>query len=236
MTVLSSLCPVCPLICKGFFQTYSSKYVLLGPGWNVSGLCTLQVPILNLSSSLTPLYRGTPQFCLWFLIWSLDLDLDFQIFNLATVTKLKLATHPFMRAQLLSHVWLFATPWIIAHQAALCPWDFSRQEYWTGFPFPSPGDLPNPGIEPTSPTAPALAFGFFTFAQPGKAHPLTHWKAKPTYWPQDVVEVSTVFTEKAQQGVQATHAEKTRFSRRIFKGNIWGNGCRMQDFLLTGWW
>ena len=145
MTVLSSLCPVCPLICKGFFQTYSSKYVLLGPGWNVSGLCTLQVPILNLSSSLTPLYRGTPQFCLWFLLWLLDLDLDFQIFNLATVTKLKLATHPFMHAQLLSHVWLFATPWIVAHQAALCPWDFSRQEYWTGFPFPSPGDLPNPG-------------------------------------------------------------------------------------------
>ena len=44
----------------------------------------------------------------------------------------------------------------------LCPWDFSRQEYWSGLPFPSPGDFPNPGIEPSSLTSPALAGGFFT--------------------------------------------------------------------------
>ena len=42
------------------------------------------------------------------------------------------------------------TPWIIAHQASLFM-EFSRQEYWSGLPFPSPGDLPNPGIEPGSP-------------------------------------------------------------------------------------
>ena len=42
---------------------------------------------------------------------------------------------------------------------------FSRQEYWSGLPFPSPGDLPDPGIEPTSP---ALAGRFFTTAPPGK--------------------------------------------------------------------
>ena len=53
-------------------------------------------------------------------------------------------------AQLLSHVWLFATPWAIAHQAPLST-EFSRQEYWSGLPFPTPGDLPNPGIKPTSP-------------------------------------------------------------------------------------
>ena len=39
--------------------------------------------------------------------------------------------------------------WAIAHQAPL-PMGFSRQEYWSGLPFPSPGDLPDPGIEPTS--------------------------------------------------------------------------------------
>ena len=39
---------------------------------------------------------------------------------------------------------------------------FSRQEYWSGLPFPSPGDLPDPGIEPTSLLSPALAGGFFT--------------------------------------------------------------------------
>ena len=44
----------------------------------------------------------------------------------------------------------------------LCPWGFSRQEYWSGLPSPPPGDLPNGGIEPTSLTSPALASGFFT--------------------------------------------------------------------------
>ena len=42
------------------------------------------------------------------------------------------------------------TPWAVAHQALLSM-GFSRQEYWSGLPFPSPGDLPNPGIEPGSP-------------------------------------------------------------------------------------
>ena len=45
--------------------------------------------------------------------------------------------------------------------------EFSRQEHWTGWPFPSPGDLPNPGIKPVSPSSPALAGGFFTTAPPG---------------------------------------------------------------------
>ena len=50
----------------------------------------------------------------------------------------------------LSRVRLFATPWIVAHQAPPSM-EFSRQEYWNGLPFPSPGDLPDPGIEPRSP-------------------------------------------------------------------------------------
>ena len=45
---------------------------------------------------------------------------------------------------------------------------FPRQEYWSGLPFPTPGDLPNPGIEPVSPKAPALAGRFFTTEPPGK--------------------------------------------------------------------
>ena len=48
------------------------------------------------------------------------------------------------------HVQLFVTLWSIAHQAPLSM-GFSRQEYWIGLPFPSPGDLPNPGTEPGSP-------------------------------------------------------------------------------------
>ena len=45
---------------------------------------------------------------------------------------------------------------------------FSRQECWGGLPFPTPGDLPNPGLEPASPESPALAGGFFTMAPLGK--------------------------------------------------------------------
>ena len=55
-----------------------------------------------------------------------------------------------------SHVWLFATLWTVTHQAPLAM-GFPRQEYWSGLPFPPPGDLPNPGIEPTSPVSPAWA-------------------------------------------------------------------------------
>ena len=47
----------------------------------------------------------------------------------------------------LSRVRLFATPWTVARQAPLSI-GFSRKEYWSGLPFPSPGDLPDPGIEP----------------------------------------------------------------------------------------
>ena len=57
-----------------------------------------------------------------------------------------------------------ATPWFVAHQAPLSM-GFPRQEYWSGLPFPSPGDLPDPGIKFMSPT---LAGGFFTTELPGK--------------------------------------------------------------------
>ena len=60
-----------------------------------------------------------------------------------------------------SHVRLFVTPRTVAHQAPLSM-EFSRQEYWSGFPCPPPGDLPDPGIEPESLMSPALASGFFT--------------------------------------------------------------------------
>ena len=54
---------------------------------------------------------------------------------------------------------LSATPWTVACPAPLST-EFSRQEYWSGLPFPSPGDLPKPGMEPTSLASPALAEGF----------------------------------------------------------------------------
>ena len=55
----------------------------------------------------------------------------------------------------------FAIPWTIGHQASLSM-EFPGEEYWNGLPLPTPGDLPAPGIEPTSLVSPALASGFFT--------------------------------------------------------------------------
>ena len=61
-----------------------------------------------------------------------------------------------MKVKSLSRVRLFATPWTVAYQPSPSM-GFSRQEYWSGLPFPSPGDLPDPGIEPGSPALEADA-------------------------------------------------------------------------------
>ena len=66
----------------------------------------------------------------------------------------------YMHIGMLSDVRLLAIPWTIAHQAPL-PIELSRQEYWNGVPFLSPGDLSNPGTEPASLRPPPLAGGFF---------------------------------------------------------------------------
>ena len=87
-----------------------------------------------------------------------------------------------------SHVQLFATLWTPLFIGILQPLSegplssgplcqaplsmaFSRQEYWSGLPCPSLGDLPDPGIKPTSLTSPALAGGFFTTSTTWEAHP-----------------------------------------------------------------
>ena len=79
-------------------------------------------------------------------------EYDFVSYNFAKFTdwkwKVKVKSH--------SRVRLFATLWTVAHQAPPST-GFSRQEYWSGLPFPSPGNLPDPGIEPRSPTLQADA-------------------------------------------------------------------------------
>ena len=92
-----------------------------------------------------------------------------------------------------SRVWLSATLWTVARQASLSM-GFSRQEYWSGLPSPSPGDLPDPGVKPRSPTLQADAL---TSAPPGKHSSIpqitwifigrTNAKAEtPILWPPDV--------------------------------------------------
>ena len=68
-----------------------------------------------------------------------------------------------------SHVRLYVTSWTVAHQAPLSM-GFSRQEYWSGFPCPPPGDCPDPGIEPMSPVLPVPQVDFL---------PLSHWGSPP---------------------------------------------------------
>ena len=83
----------------------------------------------------------------------------------------------------LSRVRLFVTPWTVVYEAPQSM-EFSRQEYWSGLPFPSPGDLPNPGIEPGSPTLQSdalpseppgkpLVLGSFSHKSPISTNPLS---------------------------------------------------------------
>ena len=77
-------------------------------------------------------------------------------------------TYPYVCAQLLNHVRLFVISWTVANQDPLSM-EFSRQEYRSRLPFPTPEDLPNTGIESTSlASSPALAGGFFTIVPPWK--------------------------------------------------------------------
>ena len=61
-----------------------------------------------------------------------------------------------VKVKSLSRVRLFVIPWTVAYQASPSM-EFSKQEYWSGLPFPSPGDIPDPGVEPRSPTLQADA-------------------------------------------------------------------------------
>ena len=92
----------------------------------------------------------------------------------------RLSTHVSIACYLLSRVQLFVIPWSITRQVPLSI-ELSRQEYWSRLPFPSPGDLPNPGIKPTSLASPALTGVFFTTAPPEKpTHRQTYLNARRT--------------------------------------------------------
>ena len=88
----------------------------------------------------------------------------------------------YLCAYVLSQIRLCAILQTVAHQTPLSL-EFSRQEYWSAMPFPTPEDPPDPGIEPRSPVSLALAGGFFTTEPPGKPqipglHDKTHLSPK----------------------------------------------------------
>ena len=93
--------------------------------------------------------------------------LDIASYCLPSISNMLLFKALFVCMWVFSHVRLFVTPWTVVYQAPLSI-AFVREEYWSELPFPPPGDLPNPGIKPTSLASPALAGGFFTTAPPQK--------------------------------------------------------------------
>ena len=148
---------------------------------------------------------------------------------------------------MLSRVRLFVTPWAVARQAPLAM-GFSRQEYWSELPFPPPGDIPDPGIEPMYP---ALAGGFFTTEPPGKPNlwkspkysGLTHQLSRGTIMilptMNQVSQVSTTDMldrmilccgeESLFSSVPGTHddsnsppAQQLKVSPDIAKRSVWG--------------
>ena len=89
---------------------------------------------------------------------------DVQIAELPCSSFQKMLPGPMDKVKSLSRVQLFVTPWTVAYEAPPSM-GFSRQEYWSGLPFPSPGDLPNPEIKPRFP---ALQAGTLPSKPPGK--------------------------------------------------------------------
>ena len=104
----------------------------------------------------------------------------FTILLYSYTTFYKIFLFYYIYAKSLSRVWLFAPPWTVAHEAPLTM-GFPRQIYWSGLPFPSPGDLPDPGIEPMSLTFPAFSGRFFTTSTTWEA-PFNTYKGRYKYY------------------------------------------------------
>ena len=105
-----------------------------------------------------------PRFALTFLSICFICPFMFDTF-IAPIGNISLGMKVKVKVKSLSRVRLFATPWLVAYQASRSM-GFSRQEYWSGLPFPSPGDLSDPGIDPRSP---ALYADALPSEPPGKS-------------------------------------------------------------------
>ena len=123
-----------------------------------------------------------------------------------------------------------ATQWTVACQPPLSM-GVSRQEYWSGLPFPSPGDLPDPGIEPTSLASPALAGEFFTNC--------ATWEAQHIYFPPDkwVGKKSCQRISGKVNGVMDGNV--SAWNRVRFRNSIhfcWFPHCRLWETKMKASW
>ena len=117
---------------------------------------------------------------------------------------------------------VFVTPWTVACQVPLSV-GFPRQEYWSGLPFPSPGDLPGPGIEPVSPSP---AGGFFTTETPGKPKVENTWsKVKATCSDLSNWETSTMFEPQFFASCVLSHSKQQISSPFCVKYCSQGSGA-----------
>ena len=132
------------IVCRFFDDGYSDYVICISLIVSDLFMCLL---VICLSSLENRLFSSFPHFLIEFFIY---------ILNCMSCL--------YEWVKLLSCVRLFATPWDVAYQAPPSM-AFSKQEYWSGLPFPSPGDLPNPGLESRSP---ALAGRFFPTELGGK--------------------------------------------------------------------
>ena len=131
-------------------------------------------------------------------------------------------------ACMLSRVWLFAVLWTVARWAPLSM-GFSRQEYWSEQPFPPPGDLPDPGIEPVSASS-SLAGGFFTSEAPWEAQTFNRG-----FWVKQAVEEPKRWAGAREQGTSTVGSchpwdsgRQSSYQRSEAKGvpGSWGYGGR----------
>ena len=106
----------------------------------------------------------------------------------------------------------FLQPCGLSPTRFLCPWNFPGKKYWSGLPFPTPGDLPNPGIEPTSLVSPELAGGFFTTSA---------MKWNPFKW-----STSSKHSQQQQEG-SFSHLSQAQYQTSF--GYVW------MCFLQTHW-
>ena len=141
-----------------------------------------------------------------------------------------------VKVKSLSHVRLSATPWTVAYQAPQCM-EFSRKEYWSRLPFPSPGDLPSPGIETRSP---ALQADALPSEPPGKPGDLAKGLRTPKEfdlggqwdliaelawdWGKSVLEAQTKSCAHQEPGERRTDPQETEPY-----GLLWGCGHRIQQ-------
>ena len=130
-----------------------------------------------------------------------------------------------------SHVQLFVTPRTVAFQAPLSV-EFSRQEYWSGLLFPSPGNLPNPGLEPASFTSPALTGRFSTTSATWDTHeglkicPFNSSLSSDQAWTvQSFCRGQRLDGRKAQKpGTKLQHPIKADARKETVNSNMKGSG------------